>query len=78
MQWVRKACLAEAMGKAARRRGAKGKGTEKARKVALVRALSKLGLASRSQAYELVRSGKVEVNGRSRDGSRGWRRSHRG
>jgi 23S rRNA pseudouridine2605 synthase len=29
-----------------------------------VRALSKLGLASRSQAYELVRSGKIEVNGR--------------
>ena len=43
-------------------RGARG--TEKAKKVALVRALSKLGLASRSQAYELVRSGKVEVNGR--------------
>jgi 23S rRNA pseudouridine2605 synthase len=35
-----------------------------ARKVALVRALSKLGHASRSQAYELIRSGKVEVNGR--------------
>ena len=40
-------------------RGARG-----AKKVALVRALSKLGYASRSQAYELVRSGKVEVNGR--------------
>ena len=35
-----------------------------ATKVALVRALSKLGYASRSQAYELVRAGKVEVNGR--------------
>jgi 23S rRNA pseudouridine2605 synthase len=34
------------------------------RKVALVRALSKLGHASRSQAYALVRSGKVEVDGR--------------
>lgn len=33
-------------------------------KVALVRALSKLGYASRSQAYELIRTGKVEVNGR--------------
>ena len=35
-----------------------------ARKVALVRALSKLGYASRSQAYGLIRSGRVEVNGR--------------
>ena len=35
-----------------------------ARKVALVRALSKLRYASRSQAYELIRTGKVEVNGR--------------
>ena len=34
-----------------------------AKKVALVRALSKLGYSSRSQAYELIRSGKVEVNG---------------
>ena len=33
-------------------------------KVALVRALSKLGYASRSQAYELIRAGRVEVNGR--------------
>jgi 23S rRNA pseudouridine2605 synthase len=32
--------------------------------VALVRALSKLGYASRSQAYGLVRSGRVLVNGR--------------
>jgi 23S rRNA pseudouridine2605 synthase len=46
------------------RRGAKaGAKNTKAKKVALVRALSKLGLASRSQAYELIRSGKVEVNG---------------
>ena len=35
-----------------------------AKKVALVRALSKLGYASRSQAYELIRTGKVEVNGK--------------
>jgi 23S rRNA pseudouridine2605 synthase len=34
-----------------------------AAKVPLVRALSKLGYASRSQAYELVRAGRVEVNG---------------
>jgi 23S rRNA pseudouridine2605 synthase len=33
-------------------------------KVALVRALSKLGYASRSQAYGLIRDGRVEVNGR--------------
>jgi 23S rRNA pseudouridine2605 synthase len=33
-------------------------------KVALVRALSKLGYASRSQAYELIRAGNVDVNGR--------------
>lgn len=39
-------------------------GARGARKVALVRALSKLGYSSRSQAYELIRSGKVEVNGR--------------
>ena len=44
-------------------RGAKGaKGA--AKKVALVRALSKLGYSSRSQGYELIRSGRVEVNGR--------------
>src|SRR5688500_18551960 len=35
-----------------------------AKKVALVRALSKLGYASRSQAYGLIRSGRVQVNGR--------------
>ncbi|MEO5739378.1 MAG: pseudouridine synthase [Vicinamibacterales bacterium] len=35
-----------------------------AKKIALVRALSKLGYSSRSQAYELIRTGKVEVNGR--------------
>ena len=40
--------------------GAKG---ARLRKVALVRALSKLGHASRSQAYGLVRSGRVRVNG---------------
>ena len=34
------------------------------RKVPLVRALSKLGHSSRSQAYALIRSGRVEVNGR--------------
>ena len=33
-------------------------------RVPLVRALSKLGYASRSQAYELIRKGHVEVNGR--------------
>jgi len=38
---------------------ARGPGT-----VPLVRALSKLGYSSRSQAYALVRSGKVELNGR--------------
>ena len=32
-------------------------------KVPLVRALSKLGYASRAQAYELIRTGRVEVNG---------------
>ncbi len=46
---------------ASRARGAKRAG---AGKVALVRALSKLGYASRSQAYELIRAGRVEVNGR--------------
>ena len=39
-------------------------GTSGPRRVALVRALSKLGYSSRSQAYSLVRAGKVEVNGR--------------
>jgi 23S rRNA pseudouridine2605 synthase len=49
---------------AKRPRGARGaKGGARAGKVALVRALSKLGYASRSQAYELVRTGRVEVNG---------------
>ena len=45
------------------RRGAKV-GASGAKRVALVRALSKLGHSSRSQAYELIRTGKVEVNGR--------------
>ena len=44
------------------RGGAKASAT--AKKVALVRALSKLGYASRSQAYGLIRSGRVQVNGR--------------
>jgi 23S rRNA pseudouridine2605 synthase len=45
--------------------GAMGaKGAKGAKKVALVRALSKLGYSSRSQAYELIRTGKVEVNGK--------------
>lgn len=39
----------------------RAKGTAK---VPLVRALSKLGYASRSQAYELIRTGRVEVNGK--------------
>lgn len=44
--------------------GAKGtKGPRGAARVPLVRALSKLGHASRSQAYELIRRGSVEVNG---------------
>ena len=47
--------------------GAKGaigaRGAKGAAKVPLVRALSKLGYASRSQAYELIRTGRVEVNG---------------
>jgi 23S rRNA pseudouridine2605 synthase len=34
------------------------------KKVALARALSKLGYSSRKQAYELIRNGKVHVNGR--------------
>src|SRR5688572_31107519 len=49
-------------------RGSGGRGGAKAgataKKVALVRALSKLGYASRSQAYGLIRSGRVQVNGR--------------
>ena len=49
-------------------RGARGakrpKGAKGPKKVALVRALSKLGYSSRSQAYELIRAGQVEVNGR--------------
>lgn len=46
-------------------KGARGaRSARGAKKVALVRALSKLGYASRSQGYELVRSGRVEVNGR--------------
>ena len=49
---------------AAGARGAVGaRGAKAEAKVPLVRALSKLGYASRSQAYELVRAGKVEVNG---------------
>jgi 23S rRNA pseudouridine2605 synthase len=43
--------------------GATGAKGARLRKVALVRALSKLGHASRSQAYGLVRSGRVQVNG---------------
>jgi 23S rRNA pseudouridine2605 synthase len=47
------------------RAAAKGARSSKgAKKVALVRALSKLGYSSRSQAYELIRTGRVEVNGR--------------
>jgi 23S rRNA pseudouridine2605 synthase len=48
------------------RRGAKAgaRAATGAKKVALVRALSKLGHSSRSQAYELIRTGRVEVNGR--------------
>jgi 23S rRNA pseudouridine2605 synthase len=47
-----------------RRSDGRGGATADAGKVALVRALSKLGYSSRSQAYELIRTGKVEVNGR--------------
>jgi 23S rRNA pseudouridine2605 synthase len=36
------------------------------RKVGLARALSKLGYCSRSQAFELVRAGRVTLNGRKR------------
>ena len=37
-----------------------------ARRIGLARALSKLGYCSRSQAFELIRAGKVAVNGRVR------------
>lgn len=47
-----------------RRSDGRGGAKAGAKKVALVRALSKLGYASRSQAYGLVRSGRVQVNGR--------------
>ena len=47
-----------------RRRDGHGGAKASAKKVALVRALSKLGYASRSQAYGLIRSGRVQVNGR--------------
>ncbi len=57
VQWVRE--VREGARSAAGATGAGG-----AKKVALVRALSKLGYSSRSQAYELIRTGKVEVNGR--------------
>lgn len=36
------------------------------RKVGLARALSKLGYCSRSQAFELIRAGRVTLNGRKR------------
>jgi 23S rRNA pseudouridine2605 synthase len=38
---------------------------EKARKVGLARALSKMGYCSRSRAVELIRAGKVQVNGKT-------------
>lgn len=47
-----------------RRSDGRGGAKAGAKKVALVRALSKLGYASRSQAYGLIRSGRVHVNGR--------------
>jgi 23S rRNA pseudouridine2605 synthase len=47
-----------------RRSDGRGGAKAGAKKVALVRALSKLGYASRSQAYGLIRSGRVQVNGR--------------
>jgi 23S rRNA pseudouridine2605 synthase len=37
--------------------------TEKSGRVGLARALSKLGFCSRSQAFEIIRSGRVRVNG---------------
>lgn len=37
-------------------------GVQKSRRVGLARALSKLGLCSRSRAFELIRSGQVRVN----------------
>ncbi|MCU1341124.1 MAG: Pseudouridine synthase, Rsu [Candidatus Acidoferrum typicum] len=40
--------------------------TEKARRVGLARALSKLGYCSRSQAAELIRAGRVKLNGATR------------
>ena len=42
------------------------RGTKPARKVGLARALSKLGFCSRSQAAELIRAGRVTLNGRVR------------
>jgi 23S rRNA pseudouridine2605 synthase len=39
------------------------KSTEKSRRVGLARALSKLGYCSRSQARELIRAGRVKLNG---------------
>jgi 23S rRNA pseudouridine2605 synthase len=38
---------------------------KKARRVGLARALSKLGYCSRSQAVELIRAGRVQLNGRT-------------
>lgn len=40
--------------------------TEKGRRVGLARALSKLGYCSRSQAAELIRAGRVTLNGTTR------------
>jgi 23S rRNA pseudouridine2605 synthase len=42
------------------------KSTEKSRCVGLARALSKLGYCSRSQARELIRAGRVKLNGTTR------------
>lgn len=64
MTGARGAGGAKGAGSLPRRRDRRSGAKAGAKKVALVRALSKLGLASRSQAYEMVRSGKVEVNGR--------------
>ena len=36
------------------------------RRIGLARALSKLGYCSRSQAFELIRAGKVQLNGKTR------------